>query len=35
MIEERVAVDIADHVAEVRMVRSDKPNALDKAMFAA
>ncbi|MDO7836469.1 crotonase/enoyl-CoA hydratase family protein [Sphingobium sp. HBC34] len=29
----RVEIDIADHVAHVRMVRTDKMNALDGAMF--
>ena len=31
--EPRVAIDIADHVAEVRLTRPDKHNALDAAMF--
>ena len=35
MSEERVRVEVADHVAEVRLVRGDKHNALDKAMFEA
>jgi len=30
---ERVRVTVSDHVAEVMMVRSDKHNALDQAMF--
>lgn len=30
---ERVRVTVSDHVAEVAMVRSDKHNALDQAMF--
>jgi enoyl-CoA hydratase/carnithine racemase len=33
--EERVVVDIADGVADVRLVRSDKRNALDRRMFQA
>lgn len=33
MSEERVRVEIADHVAVVRMVRGDKHNALDEGMF--
>jgi enoyl-CoA hydratase/carnithine racemase len=32
---ERVAIDFADGVAQVRMIRADKMNALDPAMFAA
>jgi len=32
---DRVTVTIEDHVADVRMVRSDKMNALDNAMFEA
>jgi enoyl-CoA hydratase/carnithine racemase len=32
---DRVTVTITDHVADVRMVRTDKRNALDNAMFAA
>ncbi|AXJ94534.1 MULTISPECIES: crotonase/enoyl-CoA hydratase family protein [unclassified Sphingomonas] len=32
---ERVTVTIADHVADVRLARPDKMNALDPAMFAA
>lgn len=31
--DERVAIDVADHVAHVTLVRSDKMNALDPAMF--
>ena len=31
--EERVRVEVADHVATVRMVRGDKHNALDAGMF--
>ncbi|MEM9255869.1 MAG: crotonase/enoyl-CoA hydratase family protein [Pseudomonadota bacterium] len=34
-MEERVILDVQDHVAHVRMVRSDKMNALDTAMFQA
>jgi enoyl-CoA hydratase/carnithine racemase len=34
-MEDRVVVDIADHVAEVRLVRSGKHNALDGPMFLA
>ncbi|MDF8332206.1 crotonase/enoyl-CoA hydratase family protein [Novosphingobium cyanobacteriorum] len=30
---DRIRVSVADHVAEVRLVRSDKMNALDGAMF--
>lgn len=30
---DRVVVDVADHVAHVRLVRTDKMNALDSAMF--
>src|SRR5262245_24762895 len=33
--EERVAVDIVDGVAEVRLVRAEKRNALDRRMFRA
>ena len=33
MREDRVSIEVADHVATVTMVRSDKHNALDKAMF--
>lgn len=33
MSEQRVAVDISEHVAEVRLTRPDKHNALDAAMF--
>ena len=32
-MEERVAISIADGVADVRLVRADKMNALDAAMF--
>jgi enoyl-CoA hydratase/carnithine racemase len=32
---DRVTVTVTDHVADVRMVRSDKRNALDGAMFSA
>src|SRR3954465_9609709 len=32
---DRVTVDIQDGVADVRLVRADKMNALDPAMFAA
>ena len=32
---DRVTVDIQDGVADVRMVRTDKMNALDNAMFEA
>lgn len=35
MSEERVQIKVADHVAEVAMVRSDKHNALDGDMFEA
>jgi len=35
MAEERVAISIADGVADVRMTRADKRNALDGAMFIA
>ena len=35
VVEHRVEVTIADHVAEVRLDRPDKHNALDFAMFAA
>jgi enoyl-CoA hydratase/carnithine racemase len=34
-MEERVSVSISDAVADVRLVRADKMNALDAAMFAA
>ena len=33
MSEQRVAIDIDGHVAEVRLTRPDKHNALDAAMF--
>jgi enoyl-CoA hydratase/carnithine racemase len=32
---DRVSITITDHVADVRMVRADKRNALDNAMFSA
>jgi enoyl-CoA hydratase/carnithine racemase len=32
---DRIVIDIADHVANVRMIRVDKMNALDHAMFGA
>ena len=32
---DRVSISIADGVADVRMIRADKRNALDGAMFAA
>ena len=35
MSQDRVVIEIADHVAEVRLVRSDKHNALDGATFQA
>ena len=35
MSEDRVRIEIADHVAIVRMVRADKHNALDAGMFEA
>ncbi len=35
MTEDRVRIDITDHVATVTMVRADKHNALDAAMFQA
>lgn len=34
MTEQRVTIDFADHVADVRLARPDKLNALDPAMFA-
>ena len=34
-MEQRVSVSIADGVADVRLVRADKMNALDAAMFEA
>ena len=34
-MEDRVSISFADHVAEVRMIRGEKMNALDGAMFAA
>lgn len=33
MTEQRITVDVVDHVADVRLVRADKMNALDHAMF--
>jgi enoyl-CoA hydratase/carnithine racemase len=33
MAEERIRIDVADHVATATMVRPDKHNALDRAMF--
>jgi enoyl-CoA hydratase/carnithine racemase len=33
MADERIRIDVADHVATATMVRSDKHNALDRAMF--
>jgi enoyl-CoA hydratase/carnithine racemase len=33
MTEQRVRIDVADHVADVRLTRPDKHNALDGAMF--
>ena len=35
MSDERVSITIADGIADVRMVRTDKRNALDNAMFLA
>ncbi len=35
MSEDRVAIEIHDHVADVRMVRGEKHNALDRMMFVA
>lgn len=35
MSEERIRIDVADHVATATMVRTDKHNALDRAMFEA
>jgi len=32
-VTDRVSINIADHVADVRLVRADKMNALDPAMF--
>ena len=32
---DRVTITVTDHVADVRMVRADKMNALDPAMFEA
>lgn len=34
-VEDRIRVEIADHVADVRLIRGDKMNALDDAMFTA
>jgi enoyl-CoA hydratase/carnithine racemase len=34
-MEERVSVSISDGIADVRLVRADKMNALDAAMFEA
>lgn len=34
-MEDRIRVDVSDGVADIRMVRSDKMNALDDAMFTA
>ncbi|MGL6061109.1 MAG: enoyl-CoA hydratase-related protein, partial [Bradyrhizobium sp.] len=34
-MEDRVAISIADGIADVRLVRADKMNALDQAMFEA
>jgi enoyl-CoA hydratase/carnithine racemase len=33
MADERIRIDVADHVATATMVRADKHNALDRAMF--
>ena len=35
VIRDRVRITIADHVAEVALIRADKANALDNEMFAA
>lgn len=35
MAEQRVRIEIRDHIADVRLTRADKMNALDPAMFAA
>lgn len=35
MSEDRVRIDVEDHIASVRLVRGDKHNALDHAMFLA
>jgi enoyl-CoA hydratase/carnithine racemase len=35
MADERIQIDVADHVATATMVRADKHNALDRAMFEA
>lgn len=34
-VQDRISIDIEDGVADVRLIRSDKMNALDDAMFAA
>jgi len=34
-MEDRVSISIADGIADVRLVRADKMNALDQAMFEA
>jgi enoyl-CoA hydratase/carnithine racemase len=34
-MDDRIAITVKDHVADVRLVRSDKMNALDKKMFKA
>jgi enoyl-CoA hydratase/carnithine racemase len=34
-MEERVSISISDGIADVRLVRADKMNALDTAMFEA
>ena len=34
-MEERVSISISEGVADVRLVRADKMNALDQAMFEA
>ena len=34
-MEERVSISISDGIADVRLVRADKMNALDAAMFEA
>ena len=35
MSADRVAIEVEDHVADVRLVRADKHNALDGEMFLA
>ena len=35
MSEDRVRIDVADHVATVTLTRADKHNALDRPMFEA